>query len=170
TSYLLHRGGVDATGPKMTAGVLSVVNEAEYEFPKPPADAKSTWQRRGFAEWVTSPDNPLTARVMVNRVWQHHFGEGLVKTPSDFGRAGATASHPELLDWLAAEFMENGWSLKKLHKLIMLSATYRQSSRAENERANDIDPGNRLLWRQNARRLEAEALRDNVLAVSGSLN
>jgi hypothetical protein len=107
---------------------------------------------------------------MVNRVWQHHFGEGLVKTTSDFGRAGSAPSHLELLDWLAAEFIESGWSLKRLHKLIMLSATYQQSSCVTNERGIMVDPGNRLLWRQNLRRLEAEVLRDNVLTVSGTLN
>jgi Protein of unknown function (DUF1553) len=107
---------------------------------------------------------------MVNRVWQHHFGKALVKTTSDFGRAGALPTHPQLLDWLAAEFIDAGWSVKKLHRLIMLSQTYRQSSRVDNERALEVDPGNNLLWRQNLRRLEAEAVRDAVLSIAGSLN
>jgi mono/diheme cytochrome c family protein len=132
--------------------------------------AASTGRRRALADWVASAENPLTARVMANRIWQHHFGRGLVKTTSDFGHAGALPSHPALLDWLAAEFIESGWSIKKLHKTIMLSQTYQMSSRAENTRAMSVDPDNRWLWRQNLRRLEAEALRDTILAISGKLN
>ncbi|MBI3542079.1 MAG: DUF1553 domain-containing protein, partial [Deltaproteobacteria bacterium] len=101
---------------------------------------------------------------------QHHFGRGIVKTPSDFGRAGTPPTHPQLLDWLAAEFIGNGWSMKQLHKTIMLSQTYQMSSRTENAKANAVDPGNDLLWRQNLRRLEAEALRDTILSISGRLN
>jgi hypothetical protein len=123
-----------------------------------------------FADWVASPENPLTARVMANRIWRHHFGNGIVKTTSDFGRAGTLPTHPQLLDWLAAEFIENGWSMKKRHRTIMLSQTYQMSSRAENAKANAVDPGNNLLWCQNLRRLEAEALRDTMLAISGRLN
>ncbi len=134
------------------------------------ATSESTGRRRALAEWIASAENPLTARVMANRIWQHHFGRGIVKTTSDFGRAGVPPTHPKLLDWLAAEFIENGWSIKKLHKTIMLSQTYQMSSRAENAKADAVDPGNDLLWRQNLRRLEAEALRDTVLAISGRLN
>jgi hypothetical protein len=107
---------------------------------------------------------------MVNRIWQHHFGSGLVKTTSDFGRAGSPPTHPQLLDWLAAEFVANGWSIKKLHKTILSSQTYQLSSRAENEKAIRVDPANEFYWRQNLRRLEAEALRDTLLAISGKLN
>jgi hypothetical protein len=119
---------------------------------------------------VARRDNPLTARVIVNRLWQHHFGKGLVATPSDFGHTGTRPTHPELLDWLAAELVDGGWRLKRLHRLIMLSDAYRQSSRVSNDRAVRADPGNTLLWRQDLRRLEAEAIRDAVLAVSGRLN
>ena len=115
------------------------------------------------------PDNPLTARVMVNRVWLRHFGEGIVSTPSDFGLVGEPPSHPELLDWLAGQFMDQGWSLKNLHRLIMNSATYQQSS-DHNPRYSAKDQGNTLLWRQNRYRLDFEAMRDTVLAVSGALD
>ncbi len=125
--------------------------------------------RRELADAIASPDNPLTARVMVNRVWLHHFGTGLVRTPSDFGARGDPPTHPELLDWLAVRFMESGWSLKKLHRLILLSATYQQSS-LDNPEARRVDPENELLWRMNRRRLDIEALRDSLLAVAGRLD
>jgi hypothetical protein len=131
---------------------------------------QSSGLRRALAQWLTSPSHPLTARVMANRVWQYHFGKGIVPTPDDFGKTGLPPTHPELLDYLAGQFIDSGWSAKKLQKLIMLSSTYRMSSRAENEHASQIDPANDLLWRQNMRRLEAEAIRDSVLAVSGKLN
>ncbi|MFN0054417.1 MAG: PSD1 and planctomycete cytochrome C domain-containing protein, partial [Planctomycetales bacterium] len=125
--------------------------------------------RRELAAWVASPDNPLTARVIVNRIWHWHFGVGLVRTPSNFGMLSEPPSHPELLDWLATRFVEEGWSLKKLHRRIMLSATYGQSSRVSRD-AFDKDPENRLLGRFMARRLEAEAIRDAILSVSGQLD
>ncbi len=132
--------------------------------------ATAEQQRRiALADWIASPQNPLTARVMVNRIWQGHFGTGLVDTPSDFGNNGAKPSHPELLDWLAAEFIRSGWSVKHMHRLIVLSQTYRQSS-AVNARAAEKDSGVRLLWRFPSRRLEAESIRDSMLAVSGELN
>lgn len=124
--------------------------------------------RLELAQTIASKDNPLTARVMVNRVWQWHFGQGLVRTPSDFGSRGELPSHPELLDWLANTFMENDWSVKKLHRLIVLSATYRQQT-ADNLKARGVDPENTLLWRMNRRRLEFEPLRDSLLAVAGRL-
>jgi hypothetical protein len=129
----------------------------------------SSGRRTALAQWVTSPENPLFARVMVNRVWQHHFGVGLVSTPDNLGRSGAKPSHPELLDYLATEFVRGGWSLKALHRLILTSAAYRQSS-ASPGRGPEIDPDNRLLWRYPLRRLDAEALRDAMLAVSGELD
>jgi hypothetical protein len=122
-----------------------------------------------LAKAIASKDNPLTARVFVNRVWLYHFGNGLVRTPGDFGKRGELPTHPELLDWLAATFVENGWSMKKLHKQIMMSAAYRQGS-AGTEKAFGIDPENRLLSHQNRQRLDLEALRDSVLAVSGQLD
>jgi mono/diheme cytochrome c family protein len=125
--------------------------------------------RRELAAWVASKENPLAARVIVNRVWQWHFGEGVVRTPSNFGKLGELPTHPELLDWLAASFIEDGWSLKKLHRRIMLSATYQQSSKVPHERI-DQDPENRWLGRFSARRLEAESIRDALLFVSGQLD
>ncbi|MEN9678409.1 MAG: hypothetical protein RIS76_4305 [Verrucomicrobiota bacterium] len=134
-----------------------------------PCDAPEQARRQTLADWIASPDNPLTARVMVNRIWQGHFGTGLVGTPSDFGLNGAKPTHPELLDWLAAEFIRTGWSVKQLHRLLVLSATYRQSGRIEaNAAARDAD--DRLLWRFPTRRIGAESLRDSMLAVSGRLN
>jgi hypothetical protein len=126
-------------------------------------------RRQAFANWVANPTNPLTARVMVNRIWQFHFGIGLVDTPNDFGLNGNPPSHPELLDWLAAEFVENRWSIKHMHQLILNSKTWRQSSRPR-EDALEIDIDSRLLWRFPPRRLEAEAIRDSILAVSTRLN
>lgn len=125
--------------------------------------------RRELADAIADARNPLTTRVIVNRVWQHHFGKGLVRTPGDFGVKGDAPTHPELLDWLAARFVEDGWSLKKLHRTIMLSAVYQQSSDARPE-PHEKDPENRLLWRQNRQRLEFEAMRDSLLAVAGTLD
>jgi hypothetical protein len=123
-----------------------------------------------LAHWLTRPEHPLTARVMVNRIWQHHFGRGLVATPNDFGFRGQAPTHPELLNWLACEFVEHGWSVKHIHRLIVLSNTYRQAGRVVDPRARQADPDNRLLWHWNRQRLEGEALRDHVLAVAGTLN
>jgi hypothetical protein len=134
-----------------------------------PKDTAEQERRTALADWIASPQNPLTARVMVNRIWQGHFGTGLVETPSDFGLNGTKPSHPELLDWLAQEFIRSGWSVKQLHRLIVLSATYRQSSR-HNPVAAEQDADVRLLWRFPSRRLEAETIRDAMLAVSGRLN
>ena len=126
--------------------------------------------RKQFALWLTSPDHPLTARVMVNRIWQAHFGRGIVATANDFGRQGAAPTHPELLDWLASEFMARGWSLKSLHRLIMRSYAYQMASRFQNPRNLKKDPRNQYLWRMNRRRLEAEALWDSIHWVAGTLN
>src|SRR5262249_51069427 len=126
-------------------------------------------RRHALAEWITAPKNPLFARVLVNRLWQWHFGAGLVDTPSDFGFNGGRPSHPELLDWLAAEFQQSGFRLKAMHRLMVTSASYRQESRFRPELAK-IDAGNRLVGRKSPVRLEAEALRDAMLHVSGKLN
>jgi hypothetical protein len=145
-------------------GTLAVFN------PLPLATNTPEQERRvKLAEWITSPDNPLTARVLVNRIWQYHFGVGLVDTPNDFGKNGARPTHPELLDWLASEFMAHGWSIKGLQRQILLSATWRQSS-APRKEALDVDAGSRLLWRFPPRRIEAEGIRDSILAVSGNLD
>ena len=168
-SYYLHRGSVDVKGSVMSPGVLSVAADAEPAFPTPPPEATSSWRRRGFAEWLVSPGNPLTARVIVNRLWQHHFGEGIVRTPSNFGKMGEPPSHPELLDWLALELVERGWSLKAMHHLMMTSQAYQMASR-DIEANMPIDPENRAFWRMPRQRLEAEAIRDQVLAVAGTLD
>ena len=136
---------------------------------KKPRNTKSTGRRLTLADWIASPDNPLTTRVFVNRIWQDHFGQGLVATPNDFGLAGARPTHPELLDWLAGEFVRSGWSVKSLHRLIVTSGTYRQASSVGNRKKNSSNPDNALLAHQNIRRLSAEQLRDSLLAVSGAL-
>ncbi len=134
-----------------------------------PTDHTEGARRAALAKWLTAPDNPLTWRVIVNRVWQYHFGRGLVDTPNDFGRMGSPPTHPELLDWLACELRDGGQSLKALHKLIVTSATYRQAS-AGNPRAESLDADNAYLWRMNRARLDAESVRDAVLAVTGKLD
>jgi hypothetical protein len=123
-----------------------------------------------LAKWIASRDNPLTARVMVNRIWQHHFGEGIIRTTSDFGKNGDRPSHPELLDFLAVQFMDDGWDIKAMHKLMLMSNTYQQAAENPKFNENTKDSDNRLLWRFNRRRLEAEAIRDSILEVSGRLN
>ncbi len=167
-SFVLERGDPVHRKEQVTAGALSAVRTLSPEFGLP-ADAPEGLRRLQLADWIANPDNPLTARVMVNRVWHYHFGRGIVTTPNDFGFNGDRPSHPELLNWLAAEFIHQGWSLKKLHKLIMLSSTYRQSSHF-NPKAAEVDSENRLLWKFSPRRLEGEAIRDAMLAVSGQLN
>jgi hypothetical protein len=126
-------------------------------------------RRAALARWIADPANPLPARVMVNRVWQYHFGRGIVATPSDFGFNGGPPSHPELLDWLASTYINGGRRLKPIHRLIVLSSTYRQSSRLD-PKAAAVDRDNRLLWRVSPRRLEAESIRDAILATSGRLD
>ncbi len=135
-----------------------------------PNETNEQQRRQALADWIASPKNPLTARVMVNRIWQTHFGTGLVATANDFGHSGQPPSHPELLDWLATEFIRSGWSIKHIHKLIVLSATYRQSSRNDDENAAHRDADVRLLWRYPLRRIDGESIRDSMLAVSGRLN
>ncbi|MCA9024589.1 MAG: DUF1553 domain-containing protein, partial [Planctomycetaceae bacterium] len=125
--------------------------------------------RLELAQWLTTPDHPLTSRVMVNRIWQWHFGDGLVRTPDNFGKLGERPTHPELLDWLAVQFVEEGWSIKALHRLIMLSSTY-QMSTTYNAVAVEQDPENRLLWRRSRQRLDAEAIRDSILFVTDNLD
>ncbi|HYP04865.1 MAG TPA: DUF1553 domain-containing protein, partial [Bryobacteraceae bacterium] len=148
-------------------GLLSALGGGDIA--EPPLDATSTMRRKALAEWIASPSNPLTARVMVNRVWQYHFGKGFLSNPSDFGMRAGTPSHPELLDWLATEFVDKGWSLKTLHKQIMLTAAYRQSVHPSPEAAKQ-DPENRLLSHMNRRRLYPEEIRDGMLQASGALN
>lgn len=167
TTYLLQGGNPKARGEAVQPGFLSAV---EAGFPFKSENPRQN-PRQTLAEWIAHPDNPLTARVMVNRIWQHHFGEGLVRTASDFGRNGSGTLHPELIDFLASYFVRNRWSIKTVHRLILQSNVYRQSIRSPRaEEYRSRDPDNRYFWRSNPLRLEAEAIRDSILAVSGELN
>jgi hypothetical protein len=179
--YLLNRGDPEQPKDEVEPAVLSVLGATKLA-----RDTTEQERRKVLADWIASPLNPLTSRVMVNRIWQGQFGAGLVETPSDYGRNGARPSHPELLDWLASEFVRSGWSVKHMHRLIVLSATYRQSSSTEGKKGNEvrrsassllsslasvqIDSDVRLLWRFPSRRLESESIRDSMLVVSGQLN
>jgi hypothetical protein len=157
--------------PPVEPGFLSVLDTQPALIRAVPTAPNSTGRRAALAQWITRPENPLTTRVLVNRVWQYHFGRGLVATSSDFGRLGEKPSHPELLDWLATRFVKDGWSLKKLHRLVLTSATYRQSSTAKaSAEAVRKDPENLWLWRGHTRRLDAEQIRDAVLAATGELD
>jgi hypothetical protein len=170
-THLLIRGKAARPGPKVAPGMPAVLVDRQPPFPAP-ADRSTdgtTRRRLTFARWLADPEHPLTARVIVNRVWHYHFGEGLVRTPNDFGILGQPPTHPELLDWLAADFIAHGWSLKHLHRRILTSSTYQMSKRVNPDYAAK-DPENALLWRFPYKRLEAEVLRDSVLAVSGQLN
>src|SRR5260370_6670096 len=164
--HLLARGdyqnkgdgvGVRRLGVMLTEGTPELRQDVE----KPRAE---------LAKWVNNPQNPLTARVMVTRIWQYHFGRGIVATPNDFGRMGVRPTHPELLDYLANEFVQSGFSVKHVHRLILNSNAYRQASSTVNAAAIEKDPENKLLWKFNRRRLEAEEIRDSMLAISGTLN
>ncbi len=170
---VLLRGDPLVPGPQIQPGVISTLQTPQPFEWSDRLSEKTSGRRLAFAKWLTQPQHPLTARVMVNRIWMHHFGRGIVATPDDFGVSGDPPSHPELLDWLATEFVRSGWSIKHIHRLILTSNTWRQRSRVSDEHRQagvDADPDNHLLWRQRLRRLEAEPLRDSVLAVSGSLN
>jgi len=166
---MLWRGDVRNPGPEVQPGVPEVLTRQPLTFPKPAAGVKSTGRRKEFADWLADPANGLTWRVMANRVWQYHFGRGIVDSSSNFGVNGDRPTHPELLEWLASILVANEGRLKPLHKAIMMSSTYRQAARHD-EAAAKLDPDNRLLWRMSRRRLEAEPIRDSMLAVSGRLN
>jgi hypothetical protein len=167
-THVLLRGSATRPGDPVPPAVPAVLVKQQPEFPPP---GERTSQRRlGLARWLANPENPLTARVLVNRVWQQHFGHGLVRTPNDFGLMGEPPTHPELLDWLAHWFTHDAqWSLKKLHRLILTSSAWRMSKASNPDRAA-ADPEDRLLWRMAYHRLEVEAIRDSMLAVSGQLN
>ena len=163
--HLLNRGDPEQPKDQMVPAVLSALGDVKL-----PPDAAEQERRQALAEWIADPRNPLTARVMVNRIWQGHFGTGIVETPSDFGHMGLKPTHPELLDWLAGEFIRSGWSIKHMHKLIVLSATYRQAARREAVGAAAKDADVHLLWCYPSQRLEAEVIRDSMLAVCGRLD
>jgi hypothetical protein len=171
---VLRRGDYRNPGPEVPPGILSVLaTDQPFLWKVPPRGAATSGRRLALARWLVQPNHPLTTRVLVNRLWLHHFGEGIVPTPDNFGKAGSRPSHPELLDWLATEFVRRGWSIKAMHRLILTSSTYRQVCNGHPDlsaRARRIDPDNRLLWRQRLRRLSAEQMRDAVLAVAGTLN
>ena len=168
-TWIFRRGEFTNPGEPVGPGVLSVLTNGRTPFEPQPQRTGSTGRRLAFAEWLTEPDHPLVARVIVNRVWSHHFGRGIVESLGNFGSTGTPPTHPELLDWLAVSLIEHGWSLKWLHREIMSSAAYRQSSQVDADR-QDRDPDNRWLSRMPLRRLEAESVRDSLLAVSDRLN
>ena len=170
-TFLFHRGDHEQPQQSIAPGTLTVCAppDAVVDIAANSPALPTTGRRLALAHWLTGPGNPLTARVLVNRVWMKHFGRGLVNTPADFGAMGETPSHPELLDWLARDFIEGGWKLKRLHKLIMTSTAYRQAS-AYDEQAAAVDADNRLYWRMPVQRLDAEAVRDRILATTGVLN
>jgi hypothetical protein len=184
-THLLKRGDVHQKQEVVSAGFLQVLSPSGKELSHWQVQSPEGWTRTSFrratlAHWMTDPKDgagSLAARVIVNRLWQHHLGRGLVSTPNDFGVSGERPSHPELLEWLASDLTENGWTLKRIHKLIMTSQTYMQSGvfeqttgSAAGTRREDIDRENMLLWRRTPQRLEAEAIRDSMLAVSGKLD
>ena len=170
-AYRLNRGEARSVAERVYPGVPRVLsgNGLEPYRPLPPAGRDTSGNRLGLARWLTQKGHPLTSRVQVNRIWGHHFGRELVTTPGDFGRTGSQPSHPRLLDWLAAEFEDRGWSMKAMHRLIMTSAAYRQTSRV-GPRARRQDPDNLLFSRMRLRRLDAEAIHDSVLRVTGRLD
>ncbi len=194
-TFLLKRGNPQSPGDKVVPAFQSVIGGGLPTIPQPAPGAKTSGRRLALANWIASPDNRLTARVMVNRLWQHHFGRGIVRSPNNVGLLGDSPTHPELLDWLAAKFSADGWRMKPMHKLIVMSNTYRMSSRAEGRGLRDegrqasasttisvpqpstlnlqpslLDPLNQLFWRFDMRRLGAEELRDTILATTGQLN
>jgi Protein of unknown function (DUF1553)/Protein of unknown function (DUF1549) len=166
-THVLKRGNPDQRGSAVLAGLPTVL--AAKHSGRPTPSRKSSGRRLWLARWLTGPENPLVARVLANRLWQYHFGRGLVASSNDLGVMGDAPTHPELLDWLAAQAMASGWRLKPLHRMIVLSQTYQQSSAFQPDAAN-LDPDNATLWRYRQRRLEAEVIRDSILAVSGELN
>ena len=168
-THTLRLGVYDRKMEPVEPGFLTILAPGSAAI-TPPAGVESTGRRTALAHWIARPDNPLTARVMVNRIWHYHFGRGLVATPSNFGAAGDRPSHPELLDWLAGELVRQGWSVKAMHRVIMSSNAYQQASVVDTPAAAEIDPQNALLWRFPRHRLEGEAIRDAALAVSGELN
>lgn len=168
-TFVFLRGNPQARGESVEPGFPSVLTSAPPPPPRPGADGKTSGRRHVLADWIANPDNALTARVMVNRLWQYHFGRGIVRSSSNFGYQGTPPTHPELLDWLASEFVGYGWKLKAMHRLLVLSSAYRMSSRPD-PTALASDPENDLFWRFDPRRLTAEEVRDSILAVCGNLN
>ncbi len=169
-NYFLIRGDPFSPGSEMSPGFLTVATYGDPPTELPRPDGRTSGRRLALAEWIASRDNPLTARVMVNRIWHHHFGRGIVRTLDNLGRMGDAPTHPALLDWLAVEFMDRGWSVKEMHRLLMTSEAYRMASAHEDAGNRAADPDNRLLWQYRPQRLEAEALRDAIMTVSGGID
>ena len=169
-NYFLIRGDPFSPGSPMTPGFLTAATYGDpaTEIPRP--GGRTSGRRLALAEWIASRDNPLTARVIANRIWHHHFGRGIVRSLDNLGRMGDAPTHPELLDWLAVEFMDRGWSIKEMHRLLMTSEAYRMASSFPNEANADADPENNLLWRYRPQRIEAEILRDSIMTVSGGID
>lgn len=168
-TFVLLRGNPNVRGEKVQPGFPELFGVTEASIPPVTKDQQTSGRRRVLAEWIANEDNMLTSRVIVNRIWQHHFGRGIVQSPNNFGQLGVPPTHPELLDWLALEFVKGGQKFKSLHKLIMMSNTYQMSVQFS-EKAAAVDPANNLFWRFNMRRLSAEEVRDSILAVNGRLN
>lgn len=168
-TFVLSRGNPHVPKDKVEPAFLELLGGGTATIPTPPPGAQTSGRRLVLANWIASPNNPMTARVMANRIWQNHFGRGIARSPNNFGQLGDLPTHPELLDWLAFEFIDKGWSMKAMHRLIMLSSTYRMSSRPD-KIALEKDPANDLFSRFDMRRLSAEELRDSIHAVNGRLN
>jgi hypothetical protein len=169
-SFFLIRGDPNAKGSPMKSGFVTVATYGDPPTEIPPGDGRTSGRRRALAEWLASPRNPLTPRVIVNRIWHHHFGRGIVATLDNFGQMGDRPTHPALLDWLAVEFMNQGWSIKRMHRLIMTSDAYRMASAYDHAANGEKDPQNQYLWRFRAQRLDAEVVRDSILAAGGGIN
>ena len=169
-SYFLVRGDPASKGSLMKPGFITVATYGNPATEIPPADGRTSGRRRALAEWLASRENPLAPRVIVNRVWHHHFGRGIVPTLDNFGKMGDPPTHPELLDWLTVEFMNRGWSIKQLHKLMMTSEAYQMASAYTDAEDLEKDPQNQYLWRYRPQRLDAEIVRDGILAASGVIN
>ena len=169
-SYFLIRGDPFSPGSPMAPGFLTAATHGDPPTVLPRPDGRTSGRRLALAEWIASRDNPLTARVMVNRIWHHHFGRGIVRTLDNLGRMGDEPTHPALLDWLAVEFMDRGWSVKEVHRLLMTSEAYQMASAHEDADSRAADPENRLLWRYRPQRLEAEVVRDAIMTASGGID
>ena len=169
-SYFLLRGDPNNKGSVMKPGFVTAATYGNPPTEIPPADGRTSGRRRALAEWLGSRQNPLTARVIVNRIWHHHFGRGIVATLDNFGKMGEPPTHPQLLDWLAIELMNRGWSIKAMHRLMMTSDAYQMASAFEDAAGSEKDPENQYLWRFRSQRLDAEVVRDAILSAGGSLN
>ena len=169
-SYFLMRGDPDSKAYPTKPGFISVITQGNPPTELPPADGRTSGRRLALAEWLISRDNPLPARVIVNRIWEHHFGKGIVPTLDNFGKMGEQPTNQALLDWLAVEFMNKGWSIKQMQRLIMTSEAYQMASEYDDAASAKIDPEDTYLWRYRIQRLEGEIIRDNIMSVAGSID